>query len=94
MSDDTPFYAPDHKAAPKPERPRELLWTMTDGFNVCRAELRPGLGERVELQVFVNGELRVAHLHPARSWAQMEADMKRQTLVYKDWTLVATAEGV
>jgi len=29
MTDDTPFYAPDHKATPKPERPRELLGTMT-----------------------------------------------------------------
>lgn len=89
MTDDTPFYAPDNKGAdfgPRAPRPGERVWTMTKGGRVYTAELRPGPDGRCELQILLDGELRVAHMHASREWAITEANLRQETLRVKDWT--------
>ena len=82
---DVPFYAPDRKPdPPRQPRPGEHVWTMTIGSNICWAELRES-AFGCELQILVNGELRVGHLHKDREWALAEAKIKRETLVVKGW---------
>lgn len=86
MSTDTPFYAPDHQAAATPPRPAAHLWTVTRGADVCRAELRRGWGDRMELQVLLNGELRSGELHVDRAAAEADGKTKREALLQRGWT--------
>lgn len=65
----SPFYAPDNPGAFATERqrePGEPVWTIP---NVYRAELRPGPQGRCELQILLDNELRVAHIHPPGDFA-------------------------
>lgn len=85
----SPFYAPDNPGAFASERqraPGELVWTMTKGGHVYHAELRPGPQGRCELQILLDNELRVAHMHVSREWALAEADLRQETLRVKGWT--------
>jgi len=89
MADDVPFYAPDNPgafAATREPKPGERVWTMTKDGRVYHAELRPGPEGRCELQILLDGELRVAHLHASRDWAIAEAEIRQETLRVKGWT--------
>jgi hypothetical protein len=86
MSDE-PFYSPTHKPnQPREPKPGERLWTMTNGQSTCWAELRAHAGFGFcELQIFVNGELRVGHMHESLDLALAEAAMKAEMLRLRNW---------
>ena len=85
MSDE-PFYSPTHTPPGREPKLGERLWTMTNGRSTCWAELRAHAGFGFcELQIFVNGELRLGEMHRSRDLALSDAAMKVETLRLRDW---------
>ena len=83
---DQPFYSPDRKPAPARQRtPGELLWTLVKGGHVYHAELRAREPWGCELQIYLDDDLRIGHLHANRLFAETEATIRRQTLIEKGW---------
>ena len=81
-----PFYSPARQPpSPRERTPGELLWTMTKGGAVYHAELRPREPFGCELQIFLNNDLRIGHLHANRMFAETEAAIRQETLRVKGW---------
>ena len=56
--DDKPFYAPDHRPAPRAASPGFKLWELRNGARVLTCELRDDdrLGAGVDVQLLEDGE--------------------------------------
>jgi hypothetical protein len=74
MSDDQPFYAPDHKpASPRHPQPGELLWTIRKDGRQYDCELRDHGVWGVEVQVYREREFLYGRRWATRALALEEA---------------------
>ena len=79
MSDDT-RWTPHQRIAPRQPQPGEVLWTLVNGTEARRAELRDHGPIGCELQIFVNGEFVNGRRFENRALAIIEGDAARAAL--------------
>jgi hypothetical protein len=97
MSDDTPWYSPDHKPtkAEKPARPTTPIWTLLriagDSTESFACELVEGAPLGAELRILRNGELYRSKLAADPNTAMRLAENYKQAALAAGWKDVTVA---
>jgi hypothetical protein len=74
MSDEQPFYAPDHKSAPRLRHPEEHLWAIRKNGRQLDCELRDHGPWGVEVQIYREREFLYGRRWATRVLALEETD--------------------
>jgi hypothetical protein len=84
-----PFYAPDHKPAPRQRQPGEHLWAIRKDGRQLDGELRDHGQWGVEVQIYRDCEFLYGRRWASRALALEEADDQKAAYLRKGGVLIA-----
>jgi hypothetical protein len=86
---DQPFYAPNHKPAPRQRKPGEHLWAIRKDGQQLDCELRDHGQWGVEVQIYRDLEFLYGRRWPTHALALEEADDQKAAYLRKGGVLIA-----